>query len=69
MGARRLDRQSFPLSDRCLVDLLPLAKSTDVDVFPVRVCPDLANNLVSGIAPAFSALNQARANYKRVVVF
>lgn len=30
--------------------------------FPVRVCPDLANNLVSGIAPAFSARRRCRSS-------
>ena len=53
--ARRLDRQSFPLSGYCLVDLLSLAQSADLDVFPFRLRPHLTHDLVSGVDAPFPA--------------
>src|SRR4029450_2446608 len=61
LGARYLDRQSFPLPRGGMVDLLSLAQSTNLAVFSVRLRSNLANNLISGVALAFSAGRRRRS--------
>src|SRR4029450_11117733 len=60
LGARVLDREPLSMSGYSVVDLLSLAQSAAVDIFPVCIRPDLTNAPVSDVAFTFPA----RARYR-----
>ena len=54
LGPHVVDCESLSLHDHCLVDFLPLAQSTTVDVFSIHLRPDLSDDPVSCVASAIS---------------
>ncbi len=51
----------FLLSRSSVVDFLPLAQPAAMDIFPLRLRPDLANHPVSGVTFALSAGRRCRS--------
>src|ERR1700694_1555746 len=54
LGARCLGGERLYLSGHRVVGFLSLALSATLDLSPFRFCPDLADDLISCRAPAFS---------------
>jgi hypothetical protein len=55
LGAYRVGGEFVSIFGGGMVDLLSLAQSTAVDVFPFYLCPDFAHHLVPGLYHSLSA--------------
>src|SRR5262249_42533314 len=60
LGTCCLDRKSVFVSCCCLVDLLSLAKSTTLDILPLRFCSHLANHPLPGSGCSLSTRGRRR---------